>query len=160
MLRFHGSRDKTAFEALGYNSRLDELQAALLRVELPHLDGWGNARRAAARHYADAGLGELVALPVAAANSDPAWHLYVARHERPDALASALADAGVTSRGYFRTPLHRQPPLARYAAGEDLPATEEAARTNLALPMGAALTRAQAAEVTAAVRSALAGERR
>jgi dTDP-4-amino-4,6-dideoxygalactose transaminase len=159
-LRFHGSRDKTSFAALGYNSRLDELQAALLRVELPHLDGWASARRAVARRYADAGLGELVALPVAAANSDPAWHLYVARHEQPDALARALADAGVTSRGYYRTPLHRQPPLARYAPADPLAATEEAARTNLALPMGATLTEAATAEVTAAVRSALPGERR
>src|SRR3954447_7681018 len=55
-LRFHGSRDKVSYEEIGYNSRLDELQAALLRVQLPHLDGWADGRRAAARAYADAGL--------------------------------------------------------------------------------------------------------
>src|SRR5688572_19364319 len=63
-LRFHGSRDKQHFELVGYNSRLDELQAGILRVQLPHLDAWSDGRRAAARAYADAGLGELVSLPV------------------------------------------------------------------------------------------------
>ena len=58
MLRFHGSRDKVSFELVGHNSRLDELQAALLALELPHLDAWCDGRRAAAAHYADAGLGD------------------------------------------------------------------------------------------------------
>jgi dTDP-3-amino-3,4,6-trideoxy-alpha-D-glucose transaminase len=91
MLRFHGSRDKVSFELVGHNSRLDELQAALLRLELPHLDAWCDGRRAAAGHYADAGLGELAALPEPVDGCDPAWHLYVIRHERSDALAEALA---------------------------------------------------------------------
>ncbi len=63
MLRFHGSRDKVTYEHIGYNSRLDELQAAILRVQLPHLDAWADGRRAAGAHYAAAGLGELVELP-------------------------------------------------------------------------------------------------
>jgi dTDP-3-amino-3,4,6-trideoxy-alpha-D-glucose transaminase len=64
-LRFHGSADKVTYEHVGYNSRLDELQAAILRVLLPHVDRWADGRRAAASHYATAGLGELVTLPVA-----------------------------------------------------------------------------------------------
>ena len=60
MLRFHGSWDKVTYEHVGYNSRLDELQAAILRVQLPHLDAWADGRRAAARHYEEAGLGQLV----------------------------------------------------------------------------------------------------
>src|SRR3954447_25050598 len=72
MLRFHGSRDKTTFELVGHNSRLDELQAAILRVLLPHLDGWSDGRRAAAAHYEAAGLGELVALPQPVADAEPA----------------------------------------------------------------------------------------
>src|SRR5215212_3891129 len=80
MLRFHGSRDKVTYEHVGYNSRLDSLQAAILRVQLPHLDGWADGRRAAGRHYEEAGLGELVELPVPVAGCDPAWHLYVIRH--------------------------------------------------------------------------------
>jgi PncC family amidohydrolase len=90
MLRFHGSRDKQTFELVGHNSRLDELQAAVLRVQLPHLDGWCEGRRAAARHYAEAGLGEHVELPRVVRGTDPAWHLYVVRHARADALAEAL----------------------------------------------------------------------
>ncbi len=66
-LRFHGSRDKQTFEMVGHNSRLDELQAGILRVQLPHLDGWADGRRAAGRHYEEAGLGEFVSLPVATA---------------------------------------------------------------------------------------------
>src|SRR5689334_16708710 len=77
MLRFHGSRDKQSFELVGHNSRLDELQAALLRVALPHLDAWCEGRRAAGRYYEVAGLGELAALPVPAGGADPAWNLYV-----------------------------------------------------------------------------------
>jgi dTDP-4-amino-4,6-dideoxygalactose transaminase len=154
MLRFHGSRDKVTYEELGYNSRLDEIQAAILRVQLPHLDVWSDGRRAAARHYADTGLGELVALPTPGPGVDPAWHLYVVRHEAADALREALADAGVESRAYYRTPLHRQPALAGYAVGARLTATDEAARTHLALPISPVLSAEQVAQVTAAVASA------
>jgi dTDP-4-amino-4,6-dideoxygalactose transaminase len=154
VLRFHGSRDKVSYEEVGYNSRLDELQAALLRVELPHLDAWADARRAAAAAYADAGLGDLVAPPTPAPGADPAWHLYVVRDEHPDDLAAALAGAGVEARGYYREPVHAQRAMRAYPPAAALPGTDEAARTHLALPMGAALTRAQVEEVVAAVRAA------
>src|SRR5215218_10805049 len=94
MLRFHGSWDKVTYEHVGYNSRLDELQAAILRVQLPHLDRWADGRRAAGRHYEAAGLGDLVALPEPTPGASPAWHLYVVRSERADDLAGALAHAG------------------------------------------------------------------
>jgi dTDP-4-amino-4,6-dideoxygalactose transaminase len=154
MLRFHGSWDKITYEHIGYNSRLDELQAAILRVELPHLDGWADGRRAAGEHYVDAGLGELVALPVAVAGCAPAWHLYVVRDSAPDELVAALEAAGIGQKAYYRTPVHRQPAMAAYGAGVELPATEEAARTHLAIPMSAVLSPEQAAEVTDAVRRA------
>src|ERR1700689_3250579 len=77
VLRFHGSHDKVSYQEIGYNSRLDELQAAILRVELPHPDSWADGRRAGADHYAQAGLAELVQVPVATAGAEPAWHLYV-----------------------------------------------------------------------------------
>ena len=153
-LRSHGSRDKETFEALGYNSRLDELQAAILRVKLPHLDAWADGRRASAGHYESAGLGDLVELPVALPGAAPAWHLYVVRSPRPDSLSSALSAARVGHRGYYRTPLHRQPALRAFAAATPLPATEEAARTNVALPMNPLLSVRDAAEVVAAVASA------
>jgi dTDP-4-amino-4,6-dideoxygalactose transaminase len=151
MLRFHGSRDKQTFELVGHNSRLDELQEAILRVQLPHLDAWCDGRRAAARHYEQAGLGELVALPETAPGSQPAWHLYVVRHDRPDDLQRALADAEIGARAYYRVPAHLQPAMREWGGpGLELPGTEEAARTNLAIPMSPVLTAAQAAEVVAA----------
>ncbi|MGN6189372.1 MAG: DegT/DnrJ/EryC1/StrS family aminotransferase [Conexibacter sp.] len=157
MLRFHGSWDKVDYEHVGYNSRLDELQAAVLRVQLPHLDGWADGRRAAGRHYAEAGLGELVALPVpvAAPACEPAWHLYVIRHEQADAIGAALADAGHGQKPYYRTPIHRQQAMAEWGADVDLPVTDELARTHLAIPMSPVLTAAQAAEVTGCIRAAL-----
>jgi dTDP-4-amino-4,6-dideoxygalactose transaminase len=153
VLRSHGTKDKATFERLGFNSRLDELQAALLRVALPKLDEWSDGRRAAARHYEAAGLGELVRPPQPTAGADPAWHLYVVRHDDPGRIGAALAAAGIGHKAYYRTPVHRQPAMRDYGAPE-LPATEEAARTHLAIPMSPTLGRGQAEAVTAAVRNA------
>ncbi len=157
MLRFHGSWDKVTYEHVGYNSRLDSLQAAILRVQLPHLDAWADGRRQAAAHYEDAGLAELVELPVAVDGCAPAWHLYVVRSDNPDALAAGLADAGVGHKAYYRTPVHQQPAMAQYAAGGgELPMTEEVARRHLAIPVSPVLSRDQAVAVVAAARSAVA----
>ena len=153
MLRFHGSRDKQTFELVGYNSRLDELQAGILRVELPHLDAWSVGRRAAALAYAEAGFGELVSLPVATPGAHPAWHLYVVRHERADELQRVLGEAGIGARPYYRIPAHRQPAMREWGAGVELPGTDEAARTHLAVPMSPVLGRAEADEVVAAARA-------
>lgn len=155
MLRFHGSFDKQTFQEVGYNSRLDELQAALLRVQLPELDAWADGRRAAAEHYRAAGLGELVELPTAADGCEPAWHLYVIRTPDPDALAAGLREREIGCKRYYPVPVHGQPAMAPWAAGVDLPATDELARTHLALPMSPVLSRAQADEVVAAVRESL-----
>ena len=152
MLRFHGSRDKVTFEQVGYNSRLDELQAAILRVQLPHLDRWADGRRAAGEHYHAGGLGELVALPRPSDGARPAWHLFVVRSPRSDELSEALTAAGVGNRAYYRVPTHRQPAMERFGARVELPATEEAAGTHLALPMSPVLSREQADWVCAATR--------
>jgi dTDP-4-amino-4,6-dideoxygalactose transaminase len=157
MLRFHGSRDKQTFELVGRNSRLDELQAALLRVQLPELDGWAEARRAVARAYADAGLGELVGLPQPVDGAEPAWHLFVVRHDDAEGLERALNDTGIGARRYYTVPVHRQPALAGLADGVELPMTDELALTNLALPMSPALGAEQVAEVVAAVRTCASG---
>lgn len=156
ILRFHGSRDKVDYEQLGYNSRLDELQAAILRVQLPHLDAWADGRRTAGRHYVQAGLGELVALPEPAAGASPAWHLYVISDPQPQRLQAALGDAGIGCKAYYRTPVHRQPPMRAWAPAGELPGTEEAAARHLAIPMSPVLSAEQAAEVTAAVQNATA----
>jgi dTDP-3-amino-3,4,6-trideoxy-alpha-D-glucose transaminase len=153
VLRFHGSRDKVSYELVGYNSRLDELQAAVLRVQLAHLDGWADGRRRAGRHYEQAGLGELVSLPRPVAGAEPAWHLYVVAHEHADRLQAALAGADIGSRAYYRTPVHRQAAMRRWGEGARLPGTEQAARTHLAIPMSPLLTAEQAQQVVAAGRA-------
>jgi dTDP-4-amino-4,6-dideoxygalactose transaminase len=155
-LRFHGSRDKRTFEYVGYNSRLDEIQAAILRVLLPQLDGWCQGRRAAALAYREAGLGDHVALPTALDGAEPAWHMYVVTHRDPRALEAGLRGRGIEARGYYRTPVHRQPAMAPYHAGRAaLPATDELSRSNLALPMSPVLDAAQVDEVVQAVTAAL-----
>jgi dTDP-4-amino-4,6-dideoxygalactose transaminase len=156
VLRFHGSRDKVDYERVGYNSRLDELQAAILRVQLPHLDEWSAGRRRAAGHYEQAGLGELLDLPRPVAGASPAWHLYVVGHPDVNRLERAFSDAGIGHKAYYRTPVHRQVPMREWGAGVDLPATENAARTHLAIPISPVLSREQAEEVVSAVRGAVA----
>jgi dTDP-3-amino-3,4,6-trideoxy-alpha-D-glucose transaminase len=153
ILRFHGSRDKVDYEQLGYNSRLDELQAAILRVQLPYLDAWADGRRHTGGHYEEAGLGELVALPQPTAEAAPAWHLYVVADPQVERLEAALASAGIGHKPYYRTPVHRQAPMLQWAAGVELPATEHAARTHLAIPMSPVLTREQVDQVVAAART-------
>jgi dTDP-4-amino-4,6-dideoxygalactose transaminase len=110
-------------------------------------------RRRAASHYREAGLGELVKLPQPVADALAAWHLYVVAHPQVERLEAALAAAEIGHKAYYRTPVHRQPPMREWAPGVELPGTEEAARTHLALPMSPVLSREQAEEVVAAARS-------
>ena len=155
-LRFHGSTDKVTYTEVGYNSRLDELQAAVLRELLPELDGWNAARRWAARAYAERGLGDVpgMELPRFGDEREHVFHLYVVRHERADAIAAALAERHVGARAYYRRPVHLQPAMERFGGGGlELPGTAEAARTHLALPMGTALSEAEVDEVIAACAS-------
>ncbi|MSW96546.1 MAG: DegT/DnrJ/EryC1/StrS family aminotransferase, partial [Actinobacteria bacterium] len=152
LLHNHGSRDRSGYEEIGCNSRLDELQAAILRVLLPELAHWAAHRRLVGDWYEQAGLGEYCRLPVAAPGAEPAWHLFVVRHERPDELRDALAQRGVEARGYYRTPAHLQPAMSGISVAGELPGTAEAARTHLALPISAATTWEQVVEVVEAVR--------
>ncbi len=112
MLRFHGSRDKVDFHLIGFNSRLDEMHAAALRLFLPRLDGWNGARREAAARYAELGLGEACELP--ADEPGHVYHMYVVRSPERDRLADALTAAGDLLRLLLRDPA--PPP-----AGDALP---------------------------------------
>jgi dTDP-4-amino-4,6-dideoxygalactose transaminase len=134
LLRLHGSRDKVDFELVGYNSRLDELQAAVLRLFLTQLDGWNASRREAAVRYRELGLAEACELP--ADDGRHVYHMYVVRSPDRDRIREALDSAGIASASYYATPLHLQPALRFLGYSEgSLPETERAARENLALPL-------------------------
>jgi dTDP-4-amino-4,6-dideoxygalactose transaminase len=153
LLRFHGSRDKQTFEAVGYNSRLDELQAAALRIFLRHVDGWNEGRRAAAARYAELGLGEVCELP----SDEPGhvYHMYVVRTGERERFTAALDQAGIGWAAYYTTSLHLQPALAElcYEQGS-LPETERAARETLALPIWPAISQEQQERVVECLRAA------
>ena len=155
LLRFHGSRDKERFDAIGYNSRLDELQAAVLRIFLRRVDEWNASRRAAAVRYEELGLGELCELP----RDEPGhvYHVYCVRTPERDRVAAALRAEDIACATYYSTPLHLQPAFASLGYGKrSLPETERAARETLALPLWPGITAEEQAEVVRCVRSALA----
>ena len=134
-LRFHGSHDKVTYELVGYNSRLDALQAAILRVQLPHLDAWADGRRAAGRHYEEAGLGELVRLPQPTDGSQPAWHLYVADRPTSRAWNRRSPPRRSATRPTTARPSTARPRCAHGARAWSCRAPKKAARTHLAIPM-------------------------
>jgi dTDP-4-amino-4,6-dideoxygalactose transaminase len=151
-LRFHGSEDKVIFTEVGYNSRLDEIQAAAVNIFLPHVDDWNDRRRQVADWYREAGLGQYVTLPEERDGVRHIYHLYVVRHPERDRLRELLVEDGIGAVVYYGTPMHLQPVFAGlgYSKG-DLPVAEEWADTGLALPMHPNLTREQVDEVVAAV---------
>jgi dTDP-4-amino-4,6-dideoxygalactose transaminase len=154
MFRFHGSKAKRIFEYVGTNSRLDEIQAAALRIFLRELDGWTALRREAAARYRDLGLGELCEVP----DDEPGhvYHLFVSRSSQRDEIRAALTEARIGSADYYEPPLHLQPALRYlgYSAG-DLPETERAAKENFSVPLWAGITADQQERVVDTVRAAL-----
>jgi dTDP-4-amino-4,6-dideoxygalactose transaminase len=156
LLRTRGSKDKRTFTEVGYNSRLDELQAAGLRVLLPELPDWIEARRRTAGAYREAGLADLVPVQSETPDARSAWHILAIASMERERIAAALAEAGIEARPYYETPLYRQPALERWAPAEPLTETERICSQILALPMGSALPDEAPAEVVGAIRSALA----
>jgi dTDP-4-amino-4,6-dideoxygalactose transaminase len=148
-LRFHGETSKYHHRFVGINSRLDALQAAVLRVKLPHLDGWSDARRTNANRYTqlftDAGLLEELGLPFVRDRVRHIFNQYVIRAgERRDALVAHLKRNGVGAEIYYPLPLHLQEcfRFLGYADG-DFPIAEHAARETLAIPVYPELTSGQ-----------------
>jgi dTDP-3-amino-3,4,6-trideoxy-alpha-D-glucose transaminase len=138
MLRFHGSRDKVDFELIGYNSRLDELQAAVLRIFLAELDNWVAQRREAAARYAELGLGAACDLP----EDEPGhvYHLFVCRSPERDRIRAALKEAAIGSAVYYTTPLHLQNAFSDLGYGHgSLPVTEQLALDNFSVPLWAGI---------------------
>jgi dTDP-4-amino-4,6-dideoxygalactose transaminase len=153
LLRNHGAADKLHHVAVGGNFRLDELQAALLAVELPHLPAWTEQRRQVAAAY----RARLAGLPIALPPDDAAcvWNQFVVRvpWQRRAALIEHLAARGVSSAIYYPVPLHLQPALA--ALGHrpgDFPHSELAAREALALPIHPHLTLENVEHIATAIR--------
>jgi dTDP-4-amino-4,6-dideoxygalactose transaminase len=154
MLAFHGSRAKVIFEHVGTNSRLDEVQAAALRLFLPQLDGWNAARREAAARYRELGLGGLCEVPEDAPGH--VYHLFVCRSPERDRIRAALTEAGIGNAQYYLPPLHLQPAMAHLGYREgDLPETERAARENFSVPLWPGIAAEQQERVVDVVRSAV-----
>jgi dTDP-4-amino-4,6-dideoxygalactose transaminase len=157
VLRNHGSAKKYYATEQGWNSRLDEIQAAILRVKLRHLDNWGVARRKNASTYSQL-LKTVpgVVTPVEAPWAEHVYHQYTIRVDNRDRVQSALAEQGIGATVYYPTPMHLQPVFAKLGYHEgDLPHAEQAAKEVLSLPIYAELTSEQIHRVVAAIASAV-----
>lgn len=152
MLRVHGIERRYYHDLHGYNSRLDELQAAILRVKLPHLNQW-NARRAEiARHYNETLKHLPLEFPVTAKDNTHVFHVYALLSDKRDALQKFIADKGVPSIIYYPLPLHLQKLYEKFEwkAG-DFPVAENISRLILPLPMYPELTREHLDQVTGSI---------
>jgi dTDP-4-amino-4,6-dideoxygalactose transaminase len=155
LLRNYGEARKYHHQLRGSNSRLDELQAALLRVKLPHLDDWNQARRAAADLYAGL-LDRELCPPSSREQSDHVFHLYVVRSQRRDALRRYLADHDIETGIHYPVPVHRQPAFADIPhVVRELPVTDRLASEVLSLPMYPTISREQIVYVADHIKAGL-----
>jgi dTDP-4-amino-4,6-dideoxygalactose transaminase len=154
MLRHHGSRQTYLHERVGWNSRLDEIQAAVLRVKLKHLARFNEARRAVARRYREKLAGAKVILPAEGGRGTHVYHQFTIRAERRDAIRDALAKEGIASAVFYPLPLHRQPAYEGASKAVSLPVAEMLARTVLSLPIHPLLDEASIDRIAACVRKA------
>ncbi len=156
-LRNYGSKRKYHNEVIGYNSRLDELQAALLRVKLPQLDAANRRRTHIAQRYLSAFAGLGLTLPHVPDFAEPAWHLFVVQHPRRDALAARLAELGVATMIHYPVAPHLQPAYATLGLGAgSFPISEAMHARVLSLPIGPTQGDDATDQVIAAVQRAVA----
>ena len=152
LLRNYGSKAKYAHEEIGYNTRLDEMQAAFLRVKLSSLDAWNTRRRALADKYTGHLHDTELLLPTFPQWASPVWHLYVVRSTKRDALRVHLDKLGISTVIHYPTPPHRQPCYVNYSR-INLPITERLANEVLSLPFSPHLTEQQIEIIADAVRN-------
>jgi dTDP-4-amino-4,6-dideoxygalactose transaminase len=154
-LRSYGSRVKYAHEVRGYNSRLDPIQAAVLRVKLAHLDEWNRRRAQVARDYREGLAAKDLVLPHAPRWAEPAWHLFVVQHPRRDAFRNALDAAGIETLVHYPVAPHMQQAYADLGlAVESLPIACSLAARVLSLPMGPHMRADEVRQVIAAASAA------
>jgi dTDP-4-amino-4,6-dideoxygalactose transaminase len=155
MLRVHGWRKKYFPEMLGYNSRLDELQAAILRVKLKHLDDWNERRGVIAALYSQAFKKLDLSTPVTGPDRKHVYHLYVMSFQQRDRVQQTLKETGIASDVYYPQPLHLASPCRAlgYKEGQ-FPVSEKASRNLLAIPLYPELSKIQIEEVMHAVQKA------
>ncbi|MGD9893145.1 MAG: DegT/DnrJ/EryC1/StrS family aminotransferase [Dehalococcoidia bacterium] len=158
MIRDHGSRTRYQHDVIGMNARLDEIQAAVLRVKLPHLDRWNERRRQLAACYDDALRDTPVEVPTAVEATRHVYHHYAVLAPRRDALAAALRESGIGTGIHYPIPCHRQAAMTdeggtgSVADASSLPESERIAEHVLSLPMYPELTDRQVDTVAAAIR--------
>jgi dTDP-4-amino-4,6-dideoxygalactose transaminase len=155
MLRHHGSRQTYLHERVGWNSRLDELQAAILRVKLAKLEQFNAVRRRIAQRYRDKLKGAKLELPAEDSRGKHVYHQFTIRSERRDSLREALAQDGIASSIFYPMPLHRQPAYEAFHRDLALPASEAAARSVLSLPINPLLDDASVDRICARIQDVL-----
>jgi dTDP-4-amino-4,6-dideoxygalactose transaminase len=154
MLRNYGSRKKYVHEVEGFNSRLDPVQAAALRVKLIHLDEWNARRTHVARRYLRELAGSAVRMPGLLPGAEPVWHLFVVRSDARDRLVEHLSAAGIGTLIHYPIPPHLQQAYSASAPRSgDLPVAESLARSVLSLPIGPHLDDSDVSRVVEAVHS-------
>ncbi len=157
LLRDHGRLEKYEHQIIGYNSRLDGIQAAILRVKLQRLDQWNAARRQHNHVYRELLQDLPVVLPFEQANVEPVYHLFVVSSPARDKIRAALEKDGVSTGVHYPLPLHLQPALKHLGYGQgDFPESERAAKEVLSLPMFPEMTEAQSHAVAYALKKATA----
>lgn len=152
VLRNYGSRVKYVNDVKGFNSRLDPIQAAILRVKLRYLDEWNTRRKSIAAQYLQELAETNLILPQVPAWADPVWHLFVIRHSQRDSLSERLVNAGIGTLIHYPIPPHKQEAYADAGFQDgDFPLAERIAKEVLSLPIGPQLLEKQACQVIEAV---------
>ena len=156
VLRNHGSRERYHHSVIGYNSRLDDIQAAILRVKLRHIDEFNSGRRGVAQLYSKL-LRDVVRVPVEDGNGLHIYHQYTVLTDHREVVMTKLSQAGIASAVYYPIPLHKQSVFANACSGTNLPVAEDIAKRCLSLPIYPEMPEESVRLVAATVTEALVG---